>query len=333
MSTTVMRSSADQDLELCGQHLDHYLLESVASRSEMATIFRATDVRTGQAVAIKIPRPEIENDEVLREAFEREARIARMLDHPGIVRVIREHQRSRLYIVMEWVELRSLREILNKEGKLPAERAVRIALSVCEALYYIHGEGVVHRDLKPENILVDDKDRTKLIDFGIALTPASQRTFSSPPKLLGTADYISPEQVKGKPGSARSDLYSMGVILYEMLTGRVPFTGASALLAMNARLVNDPTPPREIEPSISPQLQEVIYRAIERDPGKRYASAHELSGDLRHQDRVKVPGHPKARKWESPTSRRKRLLLYLGLAMIPVILFGLLLLVAQRGSA
>jgi eukaryotic-like serine/threonine-protein kinase len=334
VSTTAMQTEADHDLELCGQQLDHFLLESVASRSQMATVFRATDVRDGRTVAIKIPHSEIENDKALREAFEREARIARMLEHPGMVRVFRENERSRLYIVMEWVELRSLRKIINEKGKLPPERAIRIALSICDALYYIHSEGVVHRDLKPENILVDDGggDCIKLIDFGIALTPASQPRFLSTSQPMGTPDYISPEQVKGKRGDARSDLYAMGVILYEMLTGRVPFSESNSLLTMNARLTNDLIPPREINTEISVQLQEVIYRAMTRDCGKRYATAHEMSWDLRHLEEVDVPGHPKARRWESPTARRRKLILYFALAMIPAVLFGLLLLVAQRGT-
>lgn len=331
--TIGLRSESDRDLGLQGQQLDHYRLERVASRSAMATIFRARDVRTGRAVAIKIPRPDIETDAVLREAFQREARIARMLNHPGIVRVLRENQRSRLYIVMEWIERRSLRDILNEQGKLPHERALRIAVSLCDVLYYIHREGVVHRDLKPENILVDGEDGIKLIDFGIALTPASPRRLSSSAQVMGTPDYISPEQVKGKPGDARSDLYALGAILYEMLTGRVPFAENSPLLTMNARLRNDPNPPRELDPGISLQLQEIIYRAMQRDPAKRYTSAYELSWDLHHLDQVKPAGEPSARRWESPAARRRKILLYVALAMIPIILFGILLLVAQHGTS
>lgn len=315
-----------------GDQLDHYRIESIAARSGMASIFRATDLRTGRQVAIKVPHPEIEADPVFFERFNREQEIGQKLDHPGVMKVFAEDGRSQLYMVMEWVEGRLLRQILNDEKKLPPERAVRIALNICDALGYIHSNGVVHRDLKPENIMVDAEDRIKLIDFGIAANVNSRRiTFTKLSQTMGTPDYISPEQVKGKRGDARSDLYALGVMLYEMLTGRVPFVGPNAFIIMNDRLLNNPVPPREIDPTISPQLQEIIYRALERDPSKRYASAKEFAWDLQHQDQVGVAERPELRDWKrrrSPWPRR--ILFYVMLALIPVIIFGLLLWVARH---
>jgi serine/threonine protein kinase len=315
-----------------GDQLDHYRVESLAARSGMASIFRATDLRTGQQVAIKIPHPEMESDPVFFERFHREQEIGQRLDHPGVMKVFAEDGRSQLYMVMEWVEGRRLRQILNDEKKLSPERAVRIALNICDALGYIHSNGVVHRDLKPENIMVDAEDRIKLIDFGIAANVSSRRiTFTKLSQTMGTPDYISPEQVKGKRGDARSDLYALGVMLYEMLTGRVPFIGPNAFIIMNDRLLNNPMPPREIDPAISPQLQEIIYRALERDPSKRYASAKEFAWDLQHPDQVGVAERPELRDWKrrrSPWPRR--ILFYVMLALIPVIIFGLLLWVARR---
>jgi eukaryotic-like serine/threonine-protein kinase len=315
-----------------GDQLDHYRVESLAARSGMASIFRATDLRTGQQVAIKIPHPEMESDPVFFERFHREQEIGQRLDHPGVMKVFAEDGRSQLYMVMEWVEGRLLRQILNDEKKLSPERAVRITLNICDALGYIHRNGVVHRDLKPENIMVDAEDRIKLIDFGIAANLSSRRiTFTKLSQTMGTPDYISPEQVKGKRGDARSDLYALGVMLYEMLTGRVPFVGPNAFIIMNDRLLNNPMPPREIDPAISPQLQEIIYRALERDPSKRYASAKEFAWDLQHQDQVGVAERPELRDWKrrrSPWPRR--ILFYVMLALIPVIIFGLLLWVARR---
>ena len=315
-----------------GDQLDHYRIESIAARSGMASIFRATDLRTGRQVAIKVPHPEIEADPVFFERFNREQEIGQKLDHPGVMKVFAEDGRSQLYMVMEWVEGRLLRQILNDEKKLPPERAVRIALNICDALGYIHSNGVVHRDLKPENIMVDAEDRIKLIDFGIAANVNSRRiTFTKLSQTMGTPDYISPEQVKGKRGDARSDLYALGVMLYEMLTGRVPFVGPNAFIIMNDRLLNNPVPPREIDPTISPQLQEIIYRALERDPSKRYATAKEFAWDLQHQDQVGVAERPELRDWKrrrSPWPRR--ILFYVMLALIPVIIFGLLLWVARH---
>jgi serine/threonine-protein kinase len=225
-----------------------------------------------------------------------------------------------------------LRQILHERGKLPAERAVTIALRISEVLEYIHKHGIVHRDLKPENIMIDDQDRVKLIDFGIAAKSGARRlTFTNLSQVMGTAEYISPEQVKGKRGDARSDLYALGIMLYEMLTGKTPFSGDNPFLIMNDRLLNNPIPPREIDPSISPALQEIVYRVLERDPKSRYASAHEFAWDLQHQDQVGVADRPELREWKQRrTPWTRRILFYAMLALIPVVIFGLLLLVARH---
>jgi serine/threonine-protein kinase len=315
-----------------GDQLDHYRIESVAARSGMASIFRATDLRTGRPVAIKVPHPEMESDPAFFDRFHREQEIGKKLDHPGVMKVMVEDGRSRVYMVMEWVEGRLLRQILNEQRQLPSERAVRIALKICEALEYIHSQGVAHRDLKPENVMIDAEGNIKLIDFGIAAHIGARRlTFAKFTQTMGTPDYISPEQVKGKRGDARSDIYALGVMLYEMLTGKVPFTGPNAFIIMNDRLLNSPIPPREIDPTISPQLQEIIYRALERDPKNRYATAREFAWDLEHQDQVGVADRPELRDWKrrrSPWPRR--ILFYVMLALIPVIIFGLLLYVARH---
>ena len=216
--------------------------------------------------------------------------------------------------------------------KLPQERAIRIAVGVLEALDYIHANGVVHRDLKPENIMVDDHDHIKLIDFGIASDSSARRlTYANFTATLGTPNYISPEQVKGKRGDGRSDIYSMGVILYEMLSGKLPFTGPSPIAAMNDRLLNHPMPPSVADPSISPQLQEVLYRALERDPKNRYATAHEFIRDLTHLDEVGVEDRDELHNWQRRKSQLSRKILYYGgLAMIPVIILLLMVLMAHH---
>ncbi len=298
----------------------------------MASIYRATDLRDARQVAIKIPLPEMEADPILFDRFKREQDIGTSLDHPGVMKVYADEHHSRPYMVMEWVDGRLLRQIMSEVKKLPVERATRLVVNIAHALDYIHSHGVVHRDLKPENIMVDKDDNIKLIDFGIAGKEGARRlTFAKLSQVMGTPEYISPEQVKGKRGDGRSDIYALGVMLYEMLTGKTPFDGPNPFAVMNDRLLNNPIPPRELDASISPQLQEVIYRAIERDPKNRYQNAREMAADLEHPDQVGVSERPEFRDWRNQrTHGSRRFLLYVLLALIPIIIFGLLLLVAKH---
>ena len=314
-----------------GAQIDSYRIEAPVARSGMASIFRAIDVRDNRVVALKIPHPDMEADPILFDRFKREAAIGEKLDHPTVMRVYGGEKRSRIYMVMEWCQGRLLREILS-EGRISQDRAIRIAVKVLDALEYIHENGVVHRDLKPENIMVDANDDIKLIDFGIAGdTGAKRLTYANFTATLGTADYISPEQVKGKRGDGRSDIYAMGVILYEMLTGRIPFTGSSPMEVMNDRLLNYPMPPSVAEPSISPQLQEVLYRSLERDPQYRYAHAREFAHDLQHLDQVGIEDRVELRDWNKRKSHKQRMVLYYGsLALIPVVILLLMMLVARH---
>jgi serine/threonine protein kinase len=297
-----------------GDTLDHFELLDIVATSGMATVFRAVDKDSGLQVAIKVPHPEMESDPVMYDRFRREEEIGTRIEHPSVMKVLTNPDRSQVYMVMEWLEGRLLRQILNEVGRLPVDRAVRLTLGICDALEHVHTHGVVHRDLKPENIMVDTNDRIHLIDFGIAASAGARRlTFAHFSQSMGTPDYISPEQVRGKRGDARSDVYALGVMLYEMLTGSVPFTGPNPFAVMNDRLLNQPRPPSQLMPTITPQLQEILYRALEREPKNRYASAREMAHDLAHQSEVGIAPRPDAEQWK-----------------IPIVIFGLLLFVANR---
>ena len=318
-----------------GDTLDHYRIDATVARSGMATLYRATDLNNGRQVALKVPHPEMEADPVLVERFKREHEIGQVLDHPGVVKTFNSEERSRLYMVIEWVEGRLLRAILNEEGPLPVERAEKITLHICDALDYMHKRGIVHRDLKPENVMVMEQDEIKLIDFGIAMKEDARRlTFVNVSSMLGTPDYISPEQVQGKRGDQRSDMYALGIMFYEMLTGQVPFTGPNPLAVMNERLLKDPVPPTALNPEIPPEIEEIVFRALERDPRHRYPSAHEMEWDLEHKEQVGVEdrGYRPPRRGAASLLDKvnKRMLLYAGLALVPIVLFVLMLVLARR---
>jgi serine/threonine-protein kinase len=315
-----------------GDTLDHYRLDATVARSGMSTLFKATDLRDGRQVAIKVPHDEMEADPVLVERFKREQEIGQELDHPGVVKTYDGEQRSRVYMVIEWVEGRLLRSIMNQGGSLPIERAINLTLRICDALDYMHKHGVVHRDLKPENIMVDARDQIKLIDFGIAMKEEARRiTHVSMSPALGTPDYISPEQVKGQRGDQRSDIYALGVMLYEMLTGETPFSGSNPLAVMNERLLHDPKPARKLRPEISPELQEILNRTLVGDPRRRYATAAEMAWELQHQEQVGVEdGAPHPVRLGLRLPGRRKMLLYAGLALAPILIFGLMVMLAGK---
>lgn len=314
-----------------GDTLDHYRLDATVARSGMSMLYRATDLLDGKQVALKVPHAEMEANPTLVERFKREQEIGQELDHPGVVKTYDGEKRSRLYMVIEWVEGKLLRNLLNEEGKLPIERAVNFALQICDALDTMHKHGVVHRDLKPENVMVDDNDRIKLIDFGIAMKEDARRlTFVDMSAMLGTPDYISPEQVKGQRGDQRSDIYSLGIMLYEMLTEEVPYIGPNPLAVMNERVLNDPKPARKLRPEISPELQEILNRALAREPRNRYQTASEMAWELEHQELVGVDDDARPSLKIRFSLNKRKAMIYAVLALVPVVLFVVMLVLAKR---
>ncbi|HUY39630.1 MAG TPA: serine/threonine-protein kinase [Candidatus Binataceae bacterium] len=291
-----------------GETLDQYKLTEVIARSGMASIFKGIDLTNEQTVAIKVPYLQFESDVIFYSRFQREEEVVRRLDHRNIIKIMTPRHKSRMYIAMEFVDGISLRELMRRERPMAAEKALGYAIQICEALVYMHGEKVVHRDLKPENILVTGDDTLKIMDFGIALDESARRlTWSGLSSTIGTPDYMAPEQVSGRRGDARTDIYAMGVILYEMLTGNLPFSWPNVYNVMRAKTNEDPHPPSEFIKDFDPKLEEIILHAIETAPKNRYASAAEMLADLRDPSKVVPRGraeHLKPRSLRMQKFRR-----------------------------
>jgi serine/threonine protein phosphatase PrpC len=320
-----------------GQLLDErFFIHEMISRSGMATIFRATDRQAKQMVAVKVPLMQFESDPGFFSRFQREEEIGLKLNHPHILKFYPVEHKSRPYIVTEYLRGYTLAHLLTSIRPMPVADALKLASRICDALAYLHGQGITHRDLKPQNIMMCYDGTIRLMDFGIARGGEGRRiTFTGFTPAMGTPDYMAPEQVKGKRGDARTDIYSLGAILYEMLTGNQPFEGENPLVIMNARLIGDPVAPRTLNPKISPQVEEIVLHAMERDPASRFQTASEMKSEIDNPDTVTLTGRAErlqaATPWKKGWRQYRSIVLTVVLPILAIILFFLLILLFHPG--
>jgi beta-lactam-binding protein with PASTA domain/predicted Ser/Thr protein kinase len=247
----------------------------------MAKVFLGTDTVLGRTVAVKVLAPQFADDDGFVMRFRREAQAAASIGHPHIVSVFDTGSDDGVhFIVMEYVEGRTLAEILVGGGRILPDRAIDIAMDVCRALEAAHAQGVIHRDIKPGNIMLDPRGDVKVTDFGIARVTTTADTVAQTAAILGTASYLSPEQAQGQPVDGRSDIYSLGCVLYEMVTGRPPFLGDSPVAVASKQVLEQPTPASRLNPDVTADLDAVILRALAKNPANRYQSAEEMRADL-----------------------------------------------------
>jgi len=306
-----------------GDTIDDFEILGVLARSGMGSAYKARQRSNGKIVLLKVPHLHFESDVVFYSRFQREERIGQRLSHRAIAKVFECPDKSRPYIVMEYVDGPSLWQTMKTTDRLPVERVLDLGRQLCEALEYMHSEGVVHRDLKPENIVVDREGRPHIIDFGVALDLGARRiTWGPLSSRIGTPEYMAPEQIRGKRGDARTDIYALGIILYELLSGASPFEAAGTAALFHAKKSQSPRPLVDAAPAIDRSVAAAVMRAIAHNPAQRYSSAAEMLVVLRDPSRLDAVASTGRLERGSPHPILQRALVWLGMACFLVLCFA-----------
>ncbi len=320
-----------------GDIVSGYNIIKPLGKGGFSQIYKAS-APDGKLVILKFPDPSLIGDIATYERYRREFAIGQKLDHPAIPKAInRVESPEGEFLVLEYVEGNSLRAYIGDKAPLLLSEALSIAEQLAEVLDYLHAHRVFHRDLKPENIIIGPDGKIHIVDFGSALLEGTRRvTWRFGGDAFGTPDYMAPEQIQGKRGDARTDVYALGIIMYEMLTGTVPFSGDNALAVMNQHLTANPVPPRKLEQSIPLGIEAIILKSIRRNPDERYQSAGELKNDLKifeNLDLSQFPMEPEPAVGEMLTERQiwvRSILVFIAFLVIAALIVLIVYLIKHR---
>jgi eukaryotic-like serine/threonine-protein kinase len=318
-----------------GDQFDRFQIRSHMAQGGMADIYRAYDLTRGEEVVLKIPNRMLIGDPAQYERFQRELEVTNNLTHPAIQKGLGSGQFNRTpFLVTAYVDGKSMRDVVAEQAPMPPEKAVALIQKIADGIAYIHDHEVIHRDLKPENILVTTDGQPVILDFGLALTKGARRvTYANLTPSAGTPDYMAPEQIEGQRGDQRTDIYAVGTMLYELLTGHTPFTGDNYQVVMQQHLQGAIPRLDHKKPDISPQLAAVVARTLQRDPDDRYPDMRAFIHDLEHLDAVDTTilekgtgAHTALPFWKSSTFRTLAITF---LVLVAIVIFAL----AAQGMA
>jgi serine/threonine-protein kinase len=288
-----------------GEQVSHYTVLSKLGQGGMSEVYLARDEANGREVVLKFPNDDSMSDPASYERFTREVKIGEILTHPNIQKLYEVcTEKPNTYLVLEYVDGASLRDIINREAPFTLEKAVSLGSQIAQALGYAHANHIYHRDLKPENIIVTAEGKAKVMDFGIAFVEGARRvTWGRLSAQVGTPDYMAPEQIKGKRGDARTDIYSLGIMVYEFFAARPPYEGDNALSIMNQHVTNNPPPLHRFNKKVSPAIEEIVLKATRRDPEERWETMESFADALQNPEKIDVEVLKAERQKKEKTSR------------------------------
>ncbi len=310
-----------------GQKIDHYAILLLLGQGTASFVYQALDRNTGQQVVLKFPQDDVIGGRAIFERYQREAQIGKILCHPYIIQHLNQEEgRQTNYLVLEHLRGQMLRVLIAKYAPalLPIDDIVALLTQVCEALVYAHNHGVIHQDIKPDNIMVLENGEVKVLDFGIAQFKTERKSiFPGFSPLVGTPDYMAPERLQGKLGSERTDIYAVGIVLYELLCGRTPYQEQDGFALVGEHISHDPPDILVFNPSLSPRLATIVMRAVRRDPDKRYEHMEDLLYDLQHVENMTPTAYvPDAPEFGGRYRQIIFIALFILVLIIVLILFG-----------